>query len=143
MKNKTIIRLIVAFCFVGLLASIYLIRLHFVPTSGFCDLNAQFSCSTINQSKYASFLGIPVAIIGALGYLLLISIAIASEKKKKYKKELSKILLFFSSVALIFSLYLTYIEFQVLKTLCIFCLTSQAVILIVTFFAFIYYQRKE
>jgi uncharacterized membrane protein len=146
MKNKTIIIILLILSIIGLFASAYLTVLHFIPTDSFCDLNATFSCSKINQSKYSSFLGIPVALLGLCGYLIFIIINLSLlfvKSLEKYKKQLSRLQLTLSVLALIFSLYLTYIEFAVLWTLCILCLTSQIVLFMLVFFSYVYYNRLK
>jgi len=55
-------------------------------------------------------------------------------KKKIINKIISaKTLLFFSIMALITSLYLTYAEFFIIKAICILCVFSQITILGITF----------
>jgi len=61
-----------------------------------------------------------VAFVGLLAYLLMMCLAVF----QRDKGEPPTLLLFISSAGLAFSLYLTYVEAEVLRTWCILCLTS-------------------
>jgi len=74
---------------------------------------------------YSSLFGIPVALIGIVGYLALLGLATVWGKRE----ETPRMLLLASLAGLGFALYLTYIEGFVLATWCILCLTSLTLIL--------------
>ena len=49
---------------------------HFSKSkSSFCDINASFNCDLVNRSIYSTVLGVPVALIGILDYLLILALA--------------------------------------------------------------------
>jgi len=73
-------------------------------------------------------LGIPDALIGILGYGLLLALATFY----RTKAETSFMLLVASTAGLGFALYLTYIEKFVLATWCILCLSSLTLIVLIT-----------
>ena len=90
-----------------------------------------------------------MAFIGLFGYVFLGMVSYGIYKKESldrkhlfynkifYPKIFSSAgLLFFSAAALLFSVYLTYAEFFIIKALCLFCLFSQAVILGIAFFSY-------
>ncbi len=58
---------------IALAVSTYLIYIHFKPleAGSFCDINAYWNCDRINQSIFAGFLGIPIAVLGFLFYFFL------------------------------------------------------------------------
>jgi uncharacterized membrane protein len=98
---------------------------HFgTSKTSFCDLGQAFNCDIVNRSLYSTVLGVPVALIGVLGYLLIFLLATIYRSKT----EMPIILVLASMGGLAFSLYLTYIEKFVLATWCILCLTSLALI---------------
>lgn len=100
----------------------------------FCDVSTVFSCSTVNKSIYSEFASVPVAAIGLLGYTVLLLLVSTKQLLWRY--------LFAAGViGTVFSLYLTWIEFAVLKTFCILCLISQADILAITILAGVSYHR--
>ena len=99
---------------------------HFSPSkTSFCDFGEAFHCDIVNRSRYSTVLGIPVAVIGICGYVLILALATIYRNKS----ETPFVLLIVSLAGLAFSLYLTYIEKFVLGVWCILCLTSLVLIL--------------
>ena len=92
--------------------------------TSFCNLGDSFNCDLVNRSKYSTVLGAPVALIGILGYLLILSLATIYRDKA----ETPVMLLIISGAGLVFALYLTYVEAYVLAVWCILCLTSLTLI---------------
>lgn len=100
--------------------------------SSFCDISTTVSCSSVNQSIYSAFLGIPVSILGflyfaAVGGMVLTGFGGAA---------LYPVVLLISIASLIFSLYLSYAELFVLKTICVFCESSKVLMLLIGGLAF-------
>jgi uncharacterized membrane protein len=126
---------------IGLVLAGYLVKEHYASTgASFCDINAQFNCGAVNQSQYAVFLGVPVAVLGLLYYLLLLGFA-ASEPILRRGLDLDDELAALLAVGLallglLFSAYLTGIEAFVLHVFCPLCLGSAAVVLIFNCLAF-------
>src|SRR5215469_1966578 len=101
---------------------------HFQKSkTSFCDFGQTFNCDIVNRSEYSTVAGVPVALIGILGYAALLAFATFYREKA----ETPGILLFGSLGGLAFALYLTYIEKYVLATWCILCLSSLAVISVI------------
>lgn len=99
--------------------------------TNFCDLGESFNCDIVNRSIYSSVFGIPVALIGILGYATLLALATVYRSKA----ETPAMLMIASTVGLGFAIYLTYIERFVLGTWCILCLSSFAMIVLITVFS--------
>ena len=91
----------------------------------FCDLSQTFNCDLVNRSTYSTFLGVPVALIGILGYVLIFALATLYRQKA----ETPFMLLIASIGGSGFALYLTYLEGYVIHAWCILCLSSLVVIL--------------
>jgi vitamin-K-epoxide reductase (warfarin-sensitive) len=96
--------------------------------TSYCDFGQSFNCDIVNRSEYSSVAGVPVALIGILGYAALLAFATFYRDKA----ETPGILVVGSLVGLVFALYLTYVEKYVLFAWCILCLTSLAVIFCLT-----------
>ena len=92
--------------------------------TSFCDFGQAFNCDIVNRSTYSTLLGLPVALIGILGYLLILAFATVYRRKA----ETPVLLAIASCGGLAFSLYLTYVEKFVLAAWCILCLSSLALI---------------
>src|SRR6266851_10487149 len=91
---------------------------HFSKSkTSFCDINESFNCDLVNRSTYSTVLGVPVALIGILGYLLILGLATLYRDKA----ETPVMLVIVSAGGLGFALYLTYIEAYVLRAWCILC----------------------
>ena len=122
--------LVIAFIAVaGVLVSSVSLQHHFSHSkTSFCNLNETFNCDIVNRSKYSTLFGIPVALIGILGYLLILALATIYRQKA----ETPIVLLMTSAGGLGFALYLTYIEKFVLAAWCVLCLSSLALIFTAT-----------
>ena len=94
----------------------------------YCDFAENFNCDVVNRSVYSTVFGIPVALVGIFGYLMLLALATVY----RTKAETPMMLLIASTLGLGFALYLTYIEAFVLGTWCILCLSSLIVTVLVT-----------
>jgi len=98
---------------------------HFSKSkTSFCNLGESFDCDLVNRSQYSTFHKVPVALLGILGYLLILSLATVYREKAETPFILSAAAL----GGLGFALYLTYIEGFVLHAWCILCLSSLALI---------------
>jgi uncharacterized membrane protein len=104
----------------GALISAYLTWTHFAGLTPVCTGSGE-GCETVQSSRYASVLGIPVALLGLIAYGgLIFSTALWRE---------TGIYLGFliSLVGTLFSAYLTYLEIFVIGALCQWCLASAAI----------------
>lgn len=108
-------------------SSVSLYHHYGTSKTSFCDIGENFNCDIVNRSTYSTVLGIPVALIGILGYLALLGLATLYREKA----ETPMLLLAASVGGLGFALYLTYIEKFVLATWCILCLSSLTLIFLI------------
>ncbi len=109
-------------------SSVSLYHHYNTSPSSFCDFGATFNCDMVNRSIYSVVFGIPVALIGILGYGVLLVLAALY----RAKAEISLMLLVAALAGLGFALYLTYVEAFVLAVWCILCLSSLALIAAIT-----------
>ena len=81
-KNK-ILNIIIILSILGLITSLYLVKNHYAPPGegAFCDVNAQVSCSLVNTSIFSELLGVPVALLGAIWFVILILMSWKAMKK--------------------------------------------------------------
>ena len=83
------------------------------------------SCETVNTSKWAVFLGFPVAAWGVFFYVAVFVLALAGTSERlEETKAISLLLALWSTVGLLFSGWLTYLELAVIKAICIWCVVS-------------------
>ena len=98
---------------------------HFATSkTSFCDFSDSFNCDIVNRSAYSTVLGVPVALVGIIGYLVITILATVYRNQR----ETPMLLLFASVAGLGFGLYLAYVEKFKLGVWCILCLTSLGLI---------------
>jgi vitamin-K-epoxide reductase (warfarin-sensitive) len=107
----------------GIVVSALALREHYRTDTSPCSINERWDCGIVNHSPYAMLAGIPVAILGIAGYLLLAALA---------ARRAWRLLLAAALVGLAFSLYLAHIESRVLGVWCIYCVISLADISLMT-----------
>ena len=115
--------ILVVLCAVGIVAASLALREHYREGDSPCSINERWDCGIVNKSPFAVIKGIPVAVIGIVGYLLLAVLAF----KRWYRLMLAAALL-----GLAYSLYLAHIEKDVLGVWCIYCVISLGVISLLT-----------
>lgn len=119
MKILTLV--IVVLCLCGSLVASFALREHYNTELSPCSINERWDCGIVNHSPFSAVKGVPVAIVGIFGYSLLAALA----------GRFPRITALTALAGLIFSLRLTYIEWKVLETWCIYCVSSQGIIALV------------
>src|SRR5580658_6558707 len=107
----------------GIIASSLALREHYRTDASPCSINERWDCGIVNHSPYAMLFGIPVAVIGIAGYLLLGVLAFL----RAYRVALVAAL-----GGLGFALYLAHIESAVLGVWCIYCVMSLGIISLIS-----------
>ena len=113
--------LIVIFALAGVLTSALALGEHYNTKPSPCSINDKWDCGSVNHSPYAVFHDVPVAIIGILGYALLATLA----------GRAPVITAIGAVIGLLFTLRLTMIEWKTLGVWCIYCVTSQGIIVVI------------
>jgi uncharacterized membrane protein len=107
----------------GLGIALYLTIVHYGDQPIAC--NGIGDCEYVNSSEYAKLLGIPVALIGAAAYATMLAGSIAAWLRRDALLLLAAWGVALASFA--FSVYLTYIELEVLEAICVYCVASASV----------------
>ncbi len=90
------------------------------------------SCETVNTSKWAMFLGLPVAGWGVFFYVSVFAFALVGTTPRfDQSKLISLLLVGWSTVGLIFSAWLTYLELAVIHAICIWCVVSAVLVVLI------------
>jgi uncharacterized membrane protein len=82
-------------------------------------------CSVVNASKYSEVNGIPVAVIGMIGYTTLLGILLLEQKPGFFKDNGTMLFFGITLIGFFFTVWLVYVEITLLKAYCPFCITSQ------------------
>jgi uncharacterized membrane protein len=100
----------------GLGVAGYLTYVHYAGLHPVCV--ASGGCETVQSSHYAKLAGIPVPVLGLIGYAaILASLFVRTETGRLATAG-------FAIVGFGFSLYLTYLELFVIKAICQWCVGS-------------------
>ena len=87
-----------------------------------CDVNGTVSCSQVYESRYGSFLGVPVALGGVLWFVGALLLAWAGARAPaESASNVSGYLLAWSTIGLAVAMYLAYASLFVLGLVCLYC----------------------
>jgi uncharacterized membrane protein len=87
------------------------------------------SCETVNISRWSVFLGLPVAAWGLFFYIDVFVIAVVGTTPRfENEQVISFVLAAQAGVGVLFSAWLTYLELAVIHAICIWCVTSAAIV---------------
>jgi vitamin-K-epoxide reductase (warfarin-sensitive) len=150
--------LIAVLALAGVIVSCFALREHFRTEPSPCSINERWDCGAVNHSPFAEvggilsairpgasdfvashsllamLAGIPVAVVGIVGYLAIAGFALARRWW---------IVLLLATGAVGFSAYLTYIEARLLETYCIWCVSSAAIISLTEIAAIVAVARRR
>lgn len=122
--------IVAALALAGIFISLYL-TLYKIGVIGQLSCNIG-SCETVNTSRWATFLGLPVAAWGLFFYLDVFVIAIVGTMVRfETSTAIPGILLLESSAGVLFSAWLTYLELAVIHAICIWCVTSAVLVTLI------------
>ncbi len=118
MSARTLRITLIVMAVLGTGLAAYLTYIHYAGIKPLCGRNGG-SCEIVQTSKYSHLLGVPVATIGLIGYVLILGSLLAPEEERFR----------FATAALVlggfgFSLYLTYREVFSLEKICEYCVSS-------------------
>ena len=103
----------------GVAVTSYLTYGHYAGERVFCSTGG---CETVLHSRYAELAGLPVAVVGLVGYVLILAtLLVPGELAALTAAGLSV-------VGLAFAVYLIVIQVAVIEALCQWCLTSDGLL---------------
>jgi uncharacterized membrane protein len=117
----------------GIGVAAYLLSLHAAiaanPKRGLCTFTDTISCDTVLASPYAEIAGIPVALIGLVGFAALFGLATACLFMPRWGPcRMPTVLVLVAGFGLCFELGMTGVEVFVIQALCPYCLTALGLI---------------
>ncbi len=131
MKPERLLKLILLCATVGVALSAYSFAHHYQFVSGaLCDINATFNCDIVNRGPFSEIGGVPVSLMGLVGYGFLF-VAAMLRLRQPHDRSIVNFLVIASGGAFLFALYLTGIEAFVLHAWCVMCMSSQAAITVI------------
>ena len=106
----------IAVAVIGLGIATYLTVVHYAGEAPVCAI--AHGCANVQKSDYAKLAGIPVAVLGVIGYVGILAALIRDDENARTAA------VFLSLVGLGFSGWLTYVEIVKLDAICIWCVGS-------------------
>ena len=115
----------------GLMLAAYLTLYHYGYVGTLACGGTQ-SCEKVQASRYAEFLGLPVALYGVAGYLGILVVALAGLQGRGAESAMpSRILVALSGIGVAFTAYLTYLELFKIHAICKWCVGSAVIIVLI------------
>ncbi|MEI7624613.1 MAG: vitamin K epoxide reductase family protein [Actinomycetota bacterium] len=115
MSDSLLGRVIAGVATLGVAVAGYLVYVHYAGISPVCTTGG---CEKVQASAYAELLGIPVALLGLVGYIAILgSLAVRGETGRMIGAGLALI-------GFGFSAYLTYLELFKINAICQWCVGS-------------------
>ena len=109
---------------IGLGIATYLTIVHYAGGSPVCAI--AHGCETVQKSRYADFAGVPVAVLGLLGYVAILASLVRDTETFRTATA------FIALAGLAFSGYLTYLELFTIHAICIWCVGSAVCMLVLS-----------
>jgi uncharacterized membrane protein len=105
----------------------YLTWTYMADSEPYCG--ATHSCADVQNSDYATVAGVPVPVIGVVGYLVLLALSLLRGRVAKEVDFYLPVLSFGAAlIGVLYSAYLTYLEAFVIRAWCYWCLASAVII---------------
>ena len=101
----------------GIVVAGYLTYVHYAGIKPVCTAGG--SCAKVQTSVYSKLAGVPVALIGLIGYVVILGSLLLPENENSRFATMA-----FTLVGFGFSAYLTYRELFTIKAVCQWCVAS-------------------
>lgn len=141
MRRPTLLTLAMVFCFAGIADSWYLAEHALSDTALSCGIGSLTGCNVVAQSAYSHFFGIPLGIYGLVFYALVF--VISALATTIHARRLMQTLFGLGIVGLLFSCYFAYLQFFVIDAICIYCMGSLVLSILIFVLTSILVRTKE
>lgn len=137
MSSRALRTTLMVLASIGVVLAGYLTYVHYSGTVPPCSIKGN-PCLKVQRSQYSELGGVPVALIGLIGYILILGSLLAPETENS---RLATLVLALGGFG--FSAYLTYRELFTLKQICEWCVSSAILMTILMVFAVWRFLRGE
>jgi uncharacterized membrane protein len=128
MSARTLRIIMIVLAVLGLAVASYLTYVHYAGIKPACT--AGESCTKVQTSVYSKLGGVPVALIGLLGYIAILGSLLVRENETSRLVTMCLCLVGFG-----FSAYLTYRELFSIHAVCEWCASSAVILTVLTVLA--------
>src|SRR6202171_943035 len=122
MTGRSLRTTMVAVTVLGLGVASYLTYIHYAGIKPLCGRNGG-GCEIVQTSEYSKLAGVPVALIGLIGYIAILGSLLAPEAERSRFATVA-----FTVVGFGFSAYLTYRELFSIHHICEWCVSSAVIV---------------
>jgi len=129
MSPRTLRITLIVLATIGMCWASYLSYVHYSGEAPVCSLKGN-PCAQVQKSAYSELAGVPVALIGAIGYLVILGTLLATDGERGRLATAA-----FALGGFGFSAYLTYREVFTLHKICEDCVASAVIMTILMCFA--------
>jgi uncharacterized membrane protein len=137
MSSRTLRIAMIVLATVGLGVASYLTYVHYSGTPPLCS-TAHNTCLKVQTSIYSKLAGVPVALIGLIGYVTILGSLLLPESERSRFATMALTVLGFG-----FSAYLTYRELFSLHEICEWCVSSAVMMTVLACLAVFRFMRGE
>ena len=109
---------------IGLGVASYLTYVHYSGAIPLCGKNGG-SCLTVQTSTYSKLAGVPVPVLGLIGYISILASLLVRQSETTRLATLA-----FTVIGFLFSAYLTYRELFSIHAICEWCVSSAVIMTI-------------
>lgn len=140
-KAKTLSVFVFLLGLIGFIDATYLTIKHYVGGTLPCSLLK--GCDTVTNSTYSMLGPVPIALLGALFYLLVLVLVLAywQSHLPSTRRRLVELVWWLGLLAFLASLSFIYIQVFVLQALCLYCLISAGTSTLIFFLTTWWHQR--
>lgn len=138
--DKWFYRTMIVLTVIGLLVATYMTIYKWTNNEAMCLGSGD--CGTVNASRYADVNGIPVALIGVLGYAAILGMLVFENRTDFLRQNATLLTFGLSLTGFLFTVWLIYVEIFRINALCPFCVTSQTVMTIIFILSIIRLARQ-
>lgn len=86
-------------------------------------------CEVVQTSRYAMFAGVPVALLGVIGYAAIFGVSVAGlHGDWGTSRTPTRLIAILAGIGVLFSAYLTYLEAYVIHAWCRWCVSSALIV---------------
>ncbi len=124
-SSRTLRTVLIVLTVLGVALASYLTYIHYAEIKPLCT--AGNSCIKVQSSVYSKLAGVPVALMGLLGYIAILGALLAPPSENSRLAAMALTLVGFG-----FSMYLTYRELFSIHAVCEECATSAGILTVLT-----------
>jgi uncharacterized membrane protein len=138
--DKWLYRGSAALALIGLLVSIYMTIYKITDNDGMCLGSGD--CAAVNASRFSEVNGIPVAVLGMVGYAAILAVHFLEKRSSFFTKNGTLLIFGMGLAGFLFNVWLIYVEIALIKAICPFCVASQIAMTLIFIIAVIRLIRQ-